>query len=93
MNLRPPAHVANISVVDDVTILGITVANAVTYDRQYQMNFRHRLQMIKLYARWWNRNLSLKGKVVLINSLLISILQYPCTCTYTPRGPLQSLRP
>lgn len=84
-HLHPPTQIQDIQVVQQVTILGITVANNLTDDQQYQWNFQEKLTRIKgICNTWWNRNLSLKGKVVLINSLLISILQYPCTCTATP---------
>lgn len=84
-HLHLPEQVANIKVAMEVTILGITFANTLTDDRQYHLNFKHKLQKIRtICGAWWNRNLSLKGKIVSINSLMISILQYPCTCTLTP---------
>lgn len=84
-HLHPPEQIQNIRIVDKVTILGIVFANSVTEDQQYQWNFQQKLQKIKnICNTWWNRNLSMKGKVTLTNSLMISILQYPCTCTATP---------
>lgn len=84
-HLHPPTQIQGIQIVNEVTILGITVANNITEDIQYQRNFQHKLARIRnICNTWWNRNLSIKGKVILINSLLISILQYPCTCTATP---------
>lgn len=84
-HLHPPTQIRNIKIVLEVTILGITFANDMTDEIQYQRNFQGKLRKIKTICNtWWNRNLSLKGKIVLINSLLISILQYPCTCTSTP---------
>lgn len=34
---------------------------------------------------WGNRSLSLKGKVVVVNVLILSLLQYLCSTLYTPR--------
>lgn len=84
-HLHPPAQIRGIRIVTEVTILGITVAKHMTEEMQYHRNFKEKLRKIKTICNtWWNRNLSLKGKIVLINSLMISILQYPCTCTATP---------
>lgn len=33
---------------------------------------------------WLNRKLSLKGKITLINNRMVSILHYPCACSFTP---------
>lgn len=84
-HLHPPTQVQDIAVVQEVNILGITFANNMTDDMQYRLNFQQKLTIQSICNTWWNRNLSLKGKVVLINSLMISILQYPCTCTATPK--------
>lgn len=92
-HLHPPSQVQGIRIVDSVTILGITVANNMTEDMQYRLNFQQKLEKIRSICNtWWHRNLSLKGKVVLINSLLISILQYPCTCTATPTRVIEEFR-
>lgn len=84
-HLHPPSCFLGINIVDNVTILGITFANNMSEETQYQLNFKTKLQKIRdVCSTWCNRNLSLKGKTVLVNSLLISILQYPCTCIATP---------
>lgn len=84
--LRLPTSIHGLDVVEQVTILGITFANTMTDDLHYELNFRPKLQKIKeICSSWINRNLSMKGKVVLITSLLILILQYPCSCTSTPK--------
>lgn len=85
--LHPPPSLHGITVVDQVTILSITFANEMTEDLHYELNYRPKLMKIRdICSGWINRNLSLKGKIVLITSLLISILQYPCSCTSTPKG-------
>lgn len=56
-----------------------------TEDLHSRLNFQQKLNKIRdICGMWLHRSLSLKGKIVLINSLLISTLQYPCSCTFTP---------
>lgn len=38
----------------------------------------------QICGTWTNRSLSMKGKVTVANSLIISLFQYPCTYIYTP---------
>lgn len=84
--LHPPSSINGLQVVEQVTILGITFTNDMTEELNYELNFKPKLQKIQdICSSWINRNLSLKGKIVLITSLLISILQYPCSCTSTPK--------
>lgn len=84
-HLHPPAQFQGIEVVDTVKILGIHFKDTITDDQQYKLNFEPKLKQIQsICSTWLNRNLSMKGKVVLITSLMASILQYPCTSTSTP---------
>lgn len=84
--LHPPSSIHGIKVVEQITILGITFTNRMTEELHYELNYKPKLQRIKeICNAWINRSLSMKGKVVLITSLLISILQYPCSCTSTPK--------
>lgn len=84
--LHPPTELHGIMIANQVSILGIIFSNSMTDAKQYQLNFQHKLQKISdICNTWLNRNLSIKGKVVLVNSLLISILQYPCSCIFTPQ--------
>lgn len=84
--LHPPSHLHDIKVTEQVSILGIFFKNSMTDDAHFQLNFQHKLQKIEdICNTWLNRNISLKGKVVLVNSLLISILHYPCSCTFVPQ--------
>ena len=53
---------------------------------RYKWNFEERLNKCKrICYDWTNRNLSIKGKVVIVNSLLVPILLYPATITFTPK--------
>lgn len=84
-HLDPPKEIEGMQVKDQVNILGIIFRNQMSADQQYDLNFAPKIKKIKeICSTWLNRNLSFKGKVVLIQSLLSSLLQYPCSCTFTP---------
>lgn len=84
-HLHPPTHFRGIQIVEEVKILGLVFKDGMTDEQQYLLNFAPKLKQIQnICSTWLNRNLSMKGKVVLITSLMASILQYPCSCTYTP---------
>lgn len=56
-----------------------------TEEEHHQINFEPQLRKIKsICSSWSNRNLSLKGKVTVINALLISLLQYQCASSFVP---------
>lgn len=81
----PPPSIRDIQIEQTVKILGMIYKTKMTEDEHYSLNFSARIAQIKrVYETWLNRKLSLKGKVMLINSLMISILQYPCACSFTP---------
>lgn len=84
-HLDPPTQYHGIQIQDRVTILGITFANRMTEEQHYTHNFEQKLNRIRgICSSWMNRNLSMKGKVLLISALMTSILQYPCSNTTTP---------
>lgn len=84
-HLDPPDRFQNLHVKDHVTILGIVFRNQISEDQQYHLNFAKKIDKIKqICSTWLNRSLSLKGKVVLVQSLISSLLQYPCSCVPTP---------
>lgn len=84
-HLHPPKAYKGIAVKDRVKILGIFFKRNITDDEQYEMNFEPQLKRITQVCRAWvNRDMSLKGKTTLIQSLLISLLQFPSSATHTP---------
>lgn len=84
-HLDPPSQYGGILIEDTVTILGIVFKNHMTEAQHYNLNFEQRLNKIRnISSTWLNRNLSMKGKVILISALMSSILQYPCSTTATP---------
>lgn len=74
-----------ILVVSRVKILGIWFTSRCSTEDHLQLNFKPQLGKIKSVCDLWNaRNLSMKGKVTLVNSLMVSLLQYQCSSIYTP---------
>lgn len=81
----PPTSIGGIMVLDSVKILGMIYKSSMSEEEQYSLNFAPRLAKIKqICDTWSNKSMSLKGKVTLLNTLMISILQFPCSATYTP---------
>ena len=73
-------------VVEDMVLLGIKIGRKHDDETGYRWNFEERLNKCKqIFSTWTNRNLSIKGKVVVINSLLVPILLYPASISYTPK--------
>lgn len=81
----PPTSIHGIQVSETVKILGMTYKTKITEEEQYALNFASRIAKIKhICSNWMNRNMSLRGKVTLVNALMASVMQYPCACTFTP---------
>lgn len=81
----PPSSIRGIRIEQQVKILGMFYKPQMTEDEHYSLNFAPRILGIQSICNTWlNRKLSLKGKITLINTLMISILHYPCACSYTP---------
>lgn len=75
----------SIPVVNRVKILGIWIFRDDSSQNNMAWNFGPLLNKIKSACETWgHRSLSLKGKVTVINSRLISLLQYPCASITTP---------
>lgn len=84
-HLDPPLEYQHIRIAEQVTILGITFRNDMSEDQNYALNFAPKLDKIQsICSTWLHRSLSMKGKVLIISSLLSSILQYPCSVLPTP---------
>lgn len=78
--------IAGIQLTTMVKILGVCHARRRTMDQHYEWNFLPALnKMRSVCAAWGNRMLSLKGRVTIFNSLLISLIQYLCANTITPK--------
>jgi exonuclease III len=61
-----------------IKLLGITITDDKNTEKRE--NFSEKIQGIEVLTRiWCTRNLSMKGKLTIINSLLIPKLIYPCT--------------
>ena len=80
-------HLENIPGLDwskgPIKLLGITLCDS--ENDNYKYNFEHKIKTIKnLLNLWKSRNLSLKGKITVLNSLASSMLIYPCTVIETP---------
>lgn len=83
--LHPPTSIRGIQVAHKVKILGITYKAHMSEEEQYDLIFSSKIDKIaNICSSWTNRNMSLKGKITLVNSLMVSILQYPCSCTFVP---------
>lgn len=78
--------IAGIQLTPMVKILGVCHAKGRTLDQHYEWNFLPAMnKMRSICAAWGNRMLSLKGRVTIFNSLLISLIQYLCANTVTPK--------
>lgn len=92
-HLHPPLSFMGIRVVSEVKILGMHFSNNMTEDRHYELNFEPQIKKIQsICSSWSNRNLSLKGKITVINSLLISLLQYQCSSSFVPSRVLKEYK-
>lgn len=75
-----------IRVVQKVKILGIWFTRTCTPEEHYHLNFKPQLAKVKgVCDSWSSRTLSVKGKVTLANSLMISLLQYQSSSISTPK--------
>jgi hypothetical protein len=75
---------------DPFNLLGITIAE--NEANSIKDNFKSRIEGIELLTRiWCGRNLSLKGKLAVINSLLIPKIIYPCTILDVPDETIQQV--
>lgn len=74
-----------IRLVEKIQVLGVTLrAHNNTHTRYYD-NFKGILDKMRvILGQWKNRNLSIKGKTVVVNSLIISLLSYMSSVVYTP---------
>ena len=80
------ALLPNIQWSNHLTILGIVISKDSTEYQNYLWNFKPHIDKIRnICLDWRNRNISLKGKVTIINSLIFPTVLYPATVIYTPQ--------
>jgi len=67
-----------------IETLGICITN--DPDQNYKLNFQNRIATLKNTLNIWNqRNLSLKGKITIVNTLALAPLIYVASVTTTPK--------
>lgn len=72
-------------VVAKAKILGIWLSTDASEEECFHNNYKTILDKIKNVCDAWSmRGLSIKGKITVVNSLLVSLLQYPCSIIQTP---------
>lgn len=77
--------IEDIPVVHKTKILGIWIGTQNSEANVYDWNFKDQLEKISsICDSWAHRTLSLKGKITVANALLVSLLQYPSSVTFTP---------
>ena len=75
---------------DDIQLLGITITTDIK--KSTEKNFLPKLKAIENVLKHWSRRkLSLKGKITVINSLVISLIVYPATVLETPNSILEDI--
>lgn len=68
---------------NNISVLGVTLSD--DENENYTINFQKRIQSIETLTRIWaQRRLSLKGKITIINALLLPKLLYPATNLCVP---------
>lgn len=85
-NDPPITELEGIPVSRTYQILGVWLSSAPDESYHYEKNFKPILdRMRESCGSWIHRNLSLKGRVTVFNSLILSLLQYMCSVTHTPK--------
>lgn len=75
----------NVKVVQRIRILGVCLRSVNTPSGLYYDNFQPCIEKMKtIVSSWINRDLSLKGKVTVINTLIVSLLGFLTTNIFTP---------
>lgn len=87
------SKVAGLEVVPKTSILGVWFARCRSLEEHYLWNFSTQLQKMRNTCKSWsNRTLSLKGKVTVFNTLVISLFQYTTANTVTPGRVVQEVK-
>ena len=73
-----------------IKFLGITITDDIKTN--FEENFLPKIKLMKnLLGIWSRRNLSLKGKIVIINALIVSLFVYPATIMETSEELLEQI--
>ena len=68
-----------------ITVLGITMSENRSEIQNYTWNYKPQIEKLMHISRdWRNRNISIKGKATIINSLMLPCVMYPAMVTSTP---------
>lgn len=68
---------------DSMELLGITVERDTSLEKENEQNFEPSItKMENICAKWAGRNISLKGKVVLLNTLILPVIYYQASMLY-----------
>lgn len=86
-------QIAGLKVVERFQTLGVWFSRDDDPEFDYDLNFQPILwKMKRCCSSWELRSLSLKGKIVVINTLVVSLLQYMCSLIYTPQKVLDEVK-
>ena len=67
----------------NIKTLGVTMTE--NSDDNYEINYQPKIESCRnLISIWSRRNLTLKGRIVIINTLILPKLIYPCSVLDTP---------
>lgn len=86
------SQVAGLQVVNRFQTLGVWFSQSDDADFDYEWNFLPIIHKMRAcFSSWELRSLSLKGKIVVINTLVVSLLQYMGSLIYTPQRVLDEV--
>lgn len=88
-----PLEIAGLRVTNKYHTLGVWFSQKEEPSFDYEWNFQPILRKMKAcFASWELRSLSLKGKIVVVNSLVLSPLQYMTSLIHTPRKVIDEVK-
>lgn len=80
-------------IVERTKILGMWFSSHRSMNDHYEWNYKETLAKMRTICHsWHNRNLSLKGKIVVFNSLVVSMLHYVAAHSELPNRVLYELK-
>lgn len=86
-------NIAGLKVVDKFQTLGVWFSRKDEVDFDYEWNFLPIIRKMRAcFSSWELHSLSLKGKIVVINTLVVSLLQYMGSLIYTPQRVLDEVK-